>query len=278
MRFIRFRCMLAVLLLAGVPAGCTKESPSRVGSDARNQEAQGRVVSGERVPPCLDIDPRADEALRKMSQTLGEAHSFSFMAVALMDEPIETGQLAQSRRLIRAVVRRPDRVFIESHQGEDVWRFWHEGREVTLLDSTARTYAAAEVPRQIDEMLEDVVTKHGLTLPLSDLVVSNPYGVMTADARTGRYVGLHDVDGTQCHHLLFTHYAFDWQIWIEAAREPVPRKLVIDYKSAPGRPQFTALLSDWSFSPPADDEQFTPGIPGGAKKIEMTRLLAEATE
>lgn len=50
-------------------------------------------------------------------------------------------------------------------------------------------------------------------------------------------------------------------------------KFVIDYKSLPERPQFTALLSDWNLSAPAGSEQFKPVLPGDAKKVELAQLL-----
>jgi len=222
----------------------------------------------------MNIDPRADEALHKMSAALGRARSFSFTSVATMDEPVATGQMAQFSREVRLAVRRPDRISARGSQDEDALLFWYENKNVTVLDRTANIYASIPVPGRIDAMLDDVANQHGLTLPLADLLFSDPYKVLTADAHTGRYVGLHEVNGVECHHLLFTQEAIDWQIWIDSGKEPVPRKLVIDYKSLPDRPQFTALLSEWNLSASVGDEQFKPVIPKDAKKVEIAQLLA----
>ncbi len=221
----------------------------------------------------INADPRADEALRRMGEALGKAHSFAFRSAAVMDEPVARGQMVQVSRDSRIVVRRPDATFVESRRGDDVWHFWYQGTVLTLLDRQANAYASVKVPGRIEDMLEEVAQKHGLTLPLADLLLPDPYRAMTAHARSGRYVGLHDVGGIKCHHLLFVQEAIDWQIWVDAGREPVPRKVVIDYKHLPGRPKFSAVLSEWNLSAKPNDEQFKAALPKDAKSVEMAKLL-----
>jgi hypothetical protein len=236
------------------------------------------VLSGcaEQNRSRIRIDPQADQALRKMSATLGKARSFSFRSLTTMDEPIATGQLAHFTRHVQVAVCRPNRILAECHEGDDVFTLCYLGTELTVMDKAAKAYASVQVPGRIDQMLDEVAQKYGLTMPLSDLVFSDPYKVLTADAWTGRYVGIHEVDGVKCHHLLFTQEGIDWQIWIDTAKESLPRKFVIDYKAMPLRPQFTAVLSDWNLSAKTGDEQFRPTLPAGAKKVELARLFEAA--
>ncbi len=245
----------AMLMAVGILSGCSEQSRSRV-----------------------DIDAQADDALRKMSAAIGGARALSFRCVATMEEPVATGQMAQFTRENRIVVRRPDRIFAEAREGDDALSLWYDGRSVTILDRQANTYALLQVPGQIDAMLDEMANKHGLTLSLADLLFSDPYRVLTAEAQMGRYVGLHEADGVMCHHLLFTQENIDWQIWIEAGMKPVPRRFAIDYKSLPGRPSFSALLSDWNLSPAAGDELFKPAVPNDARKVELAQLSEAATK
>jgi hypothetical protein len=85
-------------------------------------------VSGcaEQAGPRLRIDPRADAALRKMSATLGEAKSFRFQSATTMDEPVETGHLAQFSRGSQVAVHRPDKVYIRTEMGNDIWTLWYQ--------------------------------------------------------------------------------------------------------------------------------------------------------
>ncbi len=233
------------------------------------------VLSGcaEQVTRPARVDPQADEALRKMSAALAGARAFSVRGAMTMDEPVAEGHLAQFSRETNIVVRRPDRLMAERHEGDDVYIAWYTGNELTILDKRANTCAVAKVPGRIDDMLDEVATKYSLTMPLADLLFADPYKVLIADVLTGKYVGLHEVGGVNCAHLLFTQENVDWQIWIDAGREPLPRKVVIDYKHAPGRPQFIAVLSDWDLAASAVEDRFKPVLPKGVRKIEMDELL-----
>jgi hypothetical protein len=255
MKRTQFEQSIVVLLAAGLLGGCAEQTRSR-----------------------MNVDPRADEALRRMSTAMSGARSFSFHSVATMEEPVATGQMAQFIRETQILVRRPDRIFAESRQGDDVWTVCYQGRNFSILRKATNTCATAQVPGQIDAMLDDVAEKYGLTFPLADLLFSDPYKMLTADAYTGTYVGLHEVEGVQCHHLLFTQESIDWQIWIAATGQPVPRKFVIDYKSRPGRPEFSAVLSDWNLSAPAGDERFRTVLPKDAKQVELAQLVEAAKQ
>ena len=43
------------------------------------------------------------------------------------------------------------------------------------------------------------------------------------------------------------------QLWIARGKEPLPRRVVITYKNAPGQPQFRADLYDWKIGGAAAD-------------------------
>jgi hypothetical protein len=57
------------------------------------------------------------------------------------------------------------------------------------------------------------------------------------------------------------------QLWIAQGAQPLPRRVVITYKNAPGQPQFRADFYDWSVAPQADAAAFTFVPPAGAEQI-----------
>jgi hypothetical protein len=155
------------------------------------------------------------------------------------------------------------------------WRLWHKGTSLTVANTTA--YASCDAPGAIDKLADRLADEYDVVLPLVDMLLPDPYKAMIANVQTGAYLGVHEVDGVKCIHLVFTQENIDWQIWIEQGPRPVPRKLVIDYKQAPGRPQYTAVLSEWNLSPAVDEKMFEPQPPKDAKKVEMTDLLGQRT-
>ena len=98
---------------------------------------------------------------------------------------------------------------------------------------------------------------------------------LLANVVTGEYVGEHHVGATKCHHLAFRQDVIDWQIWIDTGAIPLPRKLVITYKTEPLAPQFTSVYSKWVFPTTFADETFQFVPPANAKRIEALEAMSE---
>jgi len=104
-------------------------------------------------------------------------------------------------------------------------------------------------------------------VPMADLLIGKTYDSLLADVESGTYVGLHAVGDTKCHHLLFRQENIDWQIWIDAGKQPLPRKLVITYTQEPDQPQYVATMDNWDLAPAVSEETFTFTAPAGAKAV-----------
>lgn len=226
-------------------------------------------------PPL--IEPRADALLKQMSQTLANARSFTFNASNLTDEVTPTGQKIQYSKRSTISVRRPDGVHSATKGDRENFTAIYDGKTFSLHDPKANEYAVVPMPATIDAAVDTLATKYGLVAPLADVLFSNPYESMTMHTQAGMYLGEHDVNGIACHHLAFRQAGADWQIWIEAGSQALPRKLVITYKALPGEPQFIAFLDNWNLAPTlaADLFRFTP--PAGAKQIELSPVPPPTT-
>jgi hypothetical protein len=73
--------------------------------------------------------------------------------------------------------------------------------------------------------------------------------------------------------LVFSQDQIDWQIWVEDGKEMVPRKITITYKDLLGSPQYTAVLSDWSFNLRLADRLFVPNLPKNLERIEFVSVV-----
>ena len=219
------------------------------------------------------IDPKADAALRRMSDTLGKAGSFSLRAEGVMDEITETGQLAQFHRTSDIRVQRPGRLFVKAGGDELARTVWFDQGSLTVLDERANEHATAAVPETVEAMMDFVVAEYGLTVPVADVLFKDSYGVLTANAQTGQYLGVHEVGEHACHHLAFRQEGIDWQIWIDAGDVAVPRKLVIVYKQEAGHPSYTVTMDGWDLSATFPADQFPPKLPAQAKSISMAEMF-----
>jgi hypothetical protein len=232
--------------------------------------AAGLVLASAQNPaPPPGVDPKADEILRRMGKTLADARQFSFEVHDMADQLLENGQRVQVSKHGKIAVRRPDGIAAEVAGDQEDLRYIYNRDHVTIINRKENCYAKTTVPGTIDAMFDTLAEKYGITPPLADLAFSDPYKAMSERPRTGRYVGLHNVMGTKCHHLAFRQEGIDWQIWIEDGPRAVPRKLVITYKELPGYPQFIALMDKWDLDAKLPESMFDDTVPADCKRIDL---------
>jgi hypothetical protein len=186
-------------------------------------------------------------------------------------------------------MNRPDKLRIRRTGGYADVELVYDGKTVSLYGNNAKSYVQADLPGNIDQMIDALQSRSGAGLPGADLLLSNSYDQLMANVIEGRHIGQGVVDGVECEHLAFRGEETDWQIWIEPGAKPVPRKWVITSKTITGAPQYTLKIRDWktdanadgdfTFKPPADAtkvaldadimiefDEIPPGTSAGAKK------------
>jgi hypothetical protein len=221
------------------------------------------------------IDPQADELMRRMGDYLAQAQFFSVNAEVWQDVQLPSGQRVQAGRTIDLQVRRPNRFHAEVRSTRRNRGLYYDGTSITLLNSVQNFYGSIPAPASLDEALDAASERFGITLPLEDLIVSDPYQNAMGKVTSGILLGPVTVLGVPCEHLAFSLGTVDWQIWIEDGARPVPRKIVITYKDEEGSPEYTAILSNWDFETKLPDFLFNFEPPAGASKINVAEIKSE---
>lgn len=235
------------------------------------------IAGAARPLRAQGVDPKADAVLRDMGRTLASAKAFSFEANETTDQVSPTGQKIQLAKNARISLRRPNAIAaVVAGDMEDL-AYYYRGKTLTIVNNVDHVYAQQDVPDTIDAMCDFMAEKFRLTTPLSDLLFADPYKALIEHVRSGEYLGIHQVNGTKCHHLAFRQDAIDWQIWVEDGPRAVPHKVVITYKDLPASPQFVAVLDKWELSPQLPDSAFEAKIPQSAKRIDLQPVDAPAT-
>ncbi len=228
-----------------------------------------RVLAQEGEPQPGSESDRIDSILKQMSGVLTSAQSFRFTAHELIDQ-VEEGQRIQYSNSRSMLVRRPNRIFTEAY-GDLVNRsVWYDGKSFTLLDHEFNSYIQSPAPDSIDALLDEMEAQLEVVVPLGEMLSEDVYQALKHQIPQARYLGLHQVRGVECHHIIFTQKDLDLQLWVDASSTPVPRKLVIVYKQEPGIPQYAAVLSEWDFTVATPDELFEFHPPEGAREINMS--------
>jgi hypothetical protein len=167
----------------------------------------------------------------------------------------------------RVQLSRPDKLRVARTGGYTDVEIVFDGKTLTVNNKDRNDFAQLETPGSIDQLIDLLREKYGITAPGADLLFSQAFDVMMADVIDSVHIGQGVIDGVECEHLAFRNPDTDWQIWIEAGARPIPRKYIITAKAVTGAPQYTLRVKDWRTEVPADAFAFNP--PQGAKKIAL---------
>ena len=212
--------------------------------------------------------PNAENVLRSMSQYLAKQKAFSYHAEVEFDKLLPGGPKVRLAGAVDITVARPGSLFVDYRDDISDRLIWFEKGSLTLLDPVASTYAQVTGPGDIDGMVAALEKKYGVTLPLGELAESDPDAVLTRGVDVAHYVGVHNVEGVFCHHVVLQRKDIDLQIFVEVGDKPLPRKVVFEYPERPGSPQFTASITEWSFKAPKPN-LFASKVPKGAAKVDF---------
>jgi len=182
---------------------------------------------------------------------------------------LPSGHKIQVTRQVEMTFRRPDRLHVDARAHRKGRSIWYDGSKLTVLDRENNLYSVADMTGSVDQVLDALSDDYSITVPLEDLVVSDPYASAMKTVTAGGYFGDESVLGVPCRHVGFSTDKIDWQLWISDGPQPVPQKLVITYKTEDQSPQWTAIFTKWNLNDRASDLAFEFIPPRGAAQIPM---------
>ena len=242
-------------------------------------EAQNRPAASSAPSPAVDtaapvVAEQADRLLRQMSDYIGSAEQFTFHADISFDHVLPSGQKLQYAATEDVALERPGRLYVEWHSDLGDRQFWYDGKSITLY-RPCRSVLRIRFGLIGDRQHAGRTGSPDRLCPAAGrFPVSRPVSNRNGKLQYGVYLGLNDVDGRSCHTLAFVEQDIDWQIWIDAGPQLTPCKLVITYKTQPAQPQFSAVFTDWDFTPRIAESVFTPELPPGTEKIPFAPAVA----
>jgi hypothetical protein len=244
-----------VLCLAILSAGCSRDPKPGTPEAA---------AEGERL-------------MRQMSDTLARLPGFRFATAESLEQigsPTERRVFRFSRTV---TVRRPNAMFFELHGAAgtvvDVAAYY-DGRTVSLRDNTHGVWAQTAVPGTIDEMFDDIARRYSVPVPIADVVYSVPYEAFIGRSTKGGFVGRETVDGVRCARLAYTDDFVDVRVWIPSSGQPLPRRVELVYKQAPGAPTARIDFTSWDLTPQIADGTFTFQPGEAAKQIPLEQFTS----
>jgi hypothetical protein len=251
--------------------------------------AQAAEPVAEIAPPAATaapdplMQPAAVALVKRMVQTLGNAETLSYHYDESYDALQEDGEILEFGRRGETAIRRPDHVHGEqwNREGRHV-EYFYDGQTVSVFDETHNAYATTPRTGDLDSVTDFLRDDVGFRMPLADLFGTDLGPMLIQNGVAARVIGKEKIGDVECDHVAIRlRQGADVQLWIRTGEMAVPERIVINYATADGRPQFRANLSEWDLSS-VPDRRFRFDAPKRAKAVPfMTpkrRAVAAAQE
>jgi len=213
-------------------------------------------------------DPAARALLLEMASFIARAPGLRVTIRSEYDAIQADGQRIEFGERRQILMQRPDklRVEVERSDGER-GSVLFDGRSITVFKPAENVYARVEKVGTLDQALVYMVRDLHATMPLARMFTTEFPASLDKRATSVMLVEEFSLFDVPTDHLAVRSAEVDMQLWIARGKEPLPRRVVITYKNAPGQPQFRADLYDWKIGASADAAEFAFVPPAGAERI-----------
>jgi hypothetical protein len=256
---------LALLILAA----CAPVEPEDT-SEA-NVVAEAPVAAEAEAPP-EDMTP--EEVLRRMSSYLVSMDGFQLTARIESDDIQASGVKVEYEAGLELAFARPDRLRVDYRDDDYRKTVWISDGEATLFDKNHGVYSTAPAEGDVLATLDVLSERYGVSVPLDDLLASDPFERLSAAIVKRKYLGVHQAGGVACHHAIFDRGDMIWQIWVEAGDTPRLRKLVITETDEPTAPRYSIEIESLKAGAP-DDAAFRVEMPEDAALVPFHEVTIE---
>ncbi|MBS0559593.1 MAG: DUF2092 domain-containing protein [Proteobacteria bacterium] len=263
--------VLAAVLAVAVAAGAAAQTSPSAAPPAASPETAPRPPK----PPQLDLglkfglEPKALEILKAASDKLSAATSMSFDAVATYESPARTGQPLAYLSEYQVLLKRPNKLRVISPGDGPPSEFYYDGKTVMAYAPKENLVAVAEAPPTIDEMLKAAYDVAAIYFPFTDLIVADPYKVLSGQMKVAFYMGQSRiVGGTTTDIVVVANDAVQAQIWIGAA-DHLPRMVRATYFDEPGNYRHLVVFRNWKLDAAAPPGAFTSARAAKAPRMRF---------
>jgi peroxiredoxin len=240
-----------------------------VNSQASAQDSAQQKRSGNK--------PKPEDVVRQMADYLAKLPAATCKVVATFEVKAEGQELNQvSKMTVR--MQRPNRLALILDEGEMGLTIVSDGKHLTQCLPPLKRYVVLDAPKDYAEMTNIGVPLKFTVLGSTGALIPPTNGdkyfkTLTANVNKPEYVGKEKIGSVQCDHVRFQQERFDWDVWIEEGKRPLPHKVVLDLAKQVGsdkaKVHYTVAFSDWNVAPKFTDADFTFKPPAGTEEVDV---------
>lgn len=236
--------------------------------------AIGLAACGAREP-STDAErlARGRELVQQMSARLAAAPAIRVTTSETRERVSVSGAKTPVSLTGVYTMQRPNRFHTKMAGGRGL-ESWYNGKTLTIAVHQDKVFAQAPMPDTIDRTLDALAERYDMALPLGDLFYGAAEKALLSDTTKGGYVATEAVGGTPCAHLAFQDIGVDWEIWLPANGDPLPKRFKFVNKTRSGKPEGDVTFTAWDLAPSVADGTFTPKVPAEYEGIAVLQRAA----
>jgi hypothetical protein len=219
------------------------------------------------TPLKLDLEPKAIELLKALSNRLAAAHSLAFTAVETYESTSRQGHPLVFVNKSEVTLVRPDKLRVITPGDGPASEFYYDGKTMTAFAPAENLVAVAGAPPTIDAALEAAYHSAGIFFTFTDLIVADPYKDMSEGLTLAYYIGQsHVVGETTTDMVGYVDTDVFIEVWI-GVEDKLPRLIHAVFLNDPERLRHNLLISNWQLDLAVPVDTFAPSNAANAKPI-----------
>ena len=259
----RTAAILACLVLAG--------SALVQGASAATVPARP-PAKASKVP--LLIEPRAIDLIKATSGRLAAAKSMSFTAIVDVEYPSKLGPPLAYPVCYDVAMARPDRLRILQSGAGPANEFYYDGKVIVAYAPEANLAAVADAPPTIEGALKFALEKAAIFYPFTDLLLPDPYAVMTDKVLHAFYIGPSGaVGGVPTEAVAWATNDVFFQMWV-GTEDKLPRRIRAMFANDPLKLRHDMQLSNWQIDVTHAEGSFASPKAQAAPRMPFAKPVA----
>jgi len=192
------------------------------------------------------LDEQAAEILGDMADYLEHLGAFRVSMRAGYNVLQEDGQMLEFLERRELSLLRPDFLRVEEYGADGTsTSLFFDGKHITVYDATDNVFARAPQPGGLDDAVVYYLRDLDMRLPLGMMLTTRLSKELKRNLLSISYVEESSAFADPTHHIAGRTGILDFQAWLSAKGPPLPRRIVLTYRGAPGHPQHWVEFEGW---------------------------------
>jgi hypothetical protein len=215
------------------------------------------------------LEPKAVEILKAASDTLRQAKTMSFTAIATYEKSAVNGQPLYYSSVHDVTLQRPDKMRVITRGDGTPDEFYYDGKTMMAYVPGKELVAVADAPATLDELVDHAFEKAAIYFPFADVLSSDPYAELSKAINSAFYVGRSiAVGGVTTDMVAVAGPDVAAEIWI-GADDHLPRLVRVVYANEPAKARYQTEYSQWKLGAAVDPGVFSSQKAAAARRIEF---------